>query len=327
MSARAVIVNVFGPPEAHSLQEHDPGAPGHGEVRMRNHAAGVSFVDVLVAEGQYQLQPPLPFVPGSEFAGVIEAVGEGVDPARVGERVCGSAFGAAFAESAVIPAKMAVVIPDTMSFAEAAVFRVSYATAYHALVQRGRLQTGEVLAVLGAAGAVGYAAVQIGVALGATVIASASTPEKRAFAVRGGAHHAVDPNADDWRAQVKALSGDHGLDVVVDPLGDRFTEPAFRSLAWNGRHLVIGFAAGQIPKLPVNLALLKGASLIGVDIRQFGMFEPGVADANISALLDLYTAGHLKPPVVSTYPLDRFVDAMREAKAGNTAGRVVIQMR
>jgi NADPH2:quinone reductase len=326
VSARAVVVHAFGPPDSHAIEERDPGTPGPGKIRMRTHAAGVSFVDVLVAEGKYQLQPPLPFVPGSEFAGVIEAVGEGVDPARIGERVCGSAFGAAVAEAAVIPAKMAIPIPDAMSFEEASVFRVSYATAYHALVQCGRIEAGEMLCVLGAAGAVGYAAIQIGKALGATVIASASTEEKRAFAKAGGADHVVDSNAEDWRAQVKAMSGDHGLDVVIDPLGDRFTEPAFRSLAWKGRHLVIGFAAGQIPKLPTNLALLKGASLIGVDIRQLGIFEPDVSEGNIPALFDLYRAGHLRPPVASTYPLDRFVEAMEEAKAGQTAGRVVIRM-
>ncbi len=226
----------------------------------------------------------------------------------------------------MIPAKLALPIPDAMSFEQASVFRVSYATAYHALVQRARLKAGEVLCVLGAAGAVGYASIQIGKALGATVIASASTKEKRDFALSGGADHAIDSNADDWRAQVKEASGGHGLDVVIDPLGDRFTEPAFRSLAWNGRHLVIGFAAGQIPKLPTNLALLKGASLIGVDIRQLGIFEPEMSEANIPALFDLYTAGHLRPPVASIYPLDRFADAMHEAKAGQSAGRVVIRM-
>ena len=326
MTARAVVVHAFGEPESFSLEERDPGHPGPGKIRMKVHAAGVSFVDVLVAEGKYQLQPPLPFVPGSEFAGVIEAVGEGVDPARIGQRVCGSGFGAAVAEAAVIPAKLALPIPDAMSFEQASVFRVSYATAYHALVQRARLKAGEVLCVLGAAGAVGYASIQIGKALGATVIASASTKEKRDFALSGGADHAIDSNADDWRAQVKEASGGHGLDVVIDPLGDRFTEPAFRSLAWNGRHLVIGFAAGQIPKLPTNLALLKGASLIGVDIRQLGIFEPEMSEANIPALFDLYTAGHLRPPVASIYPLDRFADAMHEAKAGQSAGRVVIRM-
>jgi NADPH:quinone reductase len=327
MSSRAVIVHAFGPPESFALEPHDPGAPGPGKVRLAVHAAGMSYVDVLVAAGQYQLQPPLPFIPGSEFAGVIEAVGEGVSPDRIGERVCGSAFGAAIAEAAVIPDKLALALPDAMSFEEAAIFRVSYATAYNALVQRGQLKAGEVLCVLGAAGAVGYAAIQIGKALSATVIASASSEEKRAFALAGGADHAVDSNAPDWRAAVKAASGGHGLDVVFDPLGDRFTEPAFRSLAWGGRHLVIGFAAGAIPKLPTNLALLKGASLIGVDVRQLGIFEPELSEQNVQALFELYRAGKLRPAVTKVFPLEGYAEAMNEARGGKTAGRVVIKIR
>ncbi|MBV9842343.1 MAG: NADPH:quinone oxidoreductase family protein [Sphingomonadaceae bacterium] len=324
---RAVVVRAFGSPEGFTIEERDPGAPGRDEVRVRIHAAGVSFVDVLIAEGRYQLKPPLPFVPGSEVAGIIEAVGENVPSSRIGERVCAAAFGSAFSEVAVVAASQASRIPETMSFEEASVFRVSYATAYHALAHRGSLQRGEIVCVLGAAGAVGYAAVQIGKALGATVIASASSPEKRAFALSGGADHAIDSNADDWRAQVKAASNDHGLDVVVDPVGDRFSEPAFRSLSWNGRHLVIGFAGGQIPKLATNLALLKGASLVGVDIRQFGIREPQNAAMLMPAITALYEAGRIRPPVASTYSIDGFAEAMLEAKAGRTAGRVVIRMR
>jgi NADPH2:quinone reductase len=214
-----------------------------------------------------------------------------------------------------------------MSFAEAAVFRVSYATAYHALVQRARMQPGETVLVLGAGGAVGYAAIEVAKALGARVIGSASSDAKRALAVAGGADAMVDSRSAAWRENVKAANGGRAVDVVIDPVGGEATEPAFRSLAWNGRHLVIGFAAGSIARLPVNLALLKGAALLGVDIRQFGEFEPEAAAANIDALFDLFGAGKLHPPIGRGYRLEEFATAMVEARRGTTAGRIVLTMR
>ncbi|WP_242124054.1 NADPH:quinone oxidoreductase family protein [Sphingobium sp. Sx8-8] len=326
MSARAVVVERYGDPDSFALKPRDPGTPGPGKIAIRVHAAGVSYVDVLAAEGLHQMKPPLPFVPGSEFAGVIEAVGEGVDPARIGERVMASGFGAAFSEAAVIPAKLAHAIPETMDFATASIFRVSYATAWHALVQRSSLKAGETVLVLGAGGAVGYAAVEIAKALGARVIASASSPEKRDLALRGGADAVVDSRSSTWRDDVKAANDGKPVDIVVDPLGGDATEPAFRSLAWNGRHLVIGFAAGHIPKLPINLALLKGASLIGVDIRQFGLYEPERHEEVLPALFGLYRQGHLHPPIAQRYPLEQFAAAMKDAKGGRLAGRVVLDM-
>jgi len=324
--ARSVVVDAFGEPETFTLKENDPGLPGPGKVRMRIHAAGVSYVDVLVAQGLYQLKPSLPFIPGSEFSGVIEAVGDGVDPARVGQRVMASGMGAAFGEAAVIPAKLALPIPDSMDFPTAAIFRVSYATVYHALVQRATLKAGETVLVLGAGGAVGYAAIEVAKALGARVIASASSQDKRDLALRGGADAAVDSGSQTWRDDVKAANGGKPVDVVVDPVGGDATEPAFRSLAWNGRHLVIGFAGGYIPKLPANLALLKGAALIGVDIRQFGEYEPEKASENLAALLDIHGQGKLHPPIARTYPLEQFAAAMADAKGGKLAGRVVLTM-
>lgn len=324
--SRAVVIRAFGHPSTFALETRDLVPPGPGKVAIRIHAAGISFVDLLVAAGEYQLKPPLPFIPGSEFSGVITAVGAGVDPARIGERVLGSAFGAAMAEDAVIPANAALPIPADMGFAQAAVFRVSYATAYHALVQRGGLKAGETVLVLGAGGAVGYAAIEVAKALGATVIGSASTEAKRALAMEAGADCTVDARSAAWRDDVKAANGGRSVDVVIDPVGGAATELAFRSLAWNGRLLVIGFAGGTIAKLPVNLALLKGAALIGVDIRQFAEYEPDLAAANIAALFDLYQAGHLHPPIARTYPLDQFVAAMVEARGGETAGRIVLTM-
>ncbi len=324
--SRAVVIRAFGPPSGFSLEEHDPGVPGPGRVRIAIRAAGISYVDVLVAAGLYQLKPTLPFVPGSEFSGVIEAVGEGVDPARIGERVLGSAFGAAIGEACVIPAKLALPLPDAMDFVTASVFRVSYATAYHALVQRARLQPEETVCVLGAGGAVGYAAIEVAKALGARVIGSASTADKRALATRGGADAVIDAASPSWRDDLKAANAGKPVDVIVDPVGGEATEPAFRSLAWNGRHLVIGFAGGSIPRLPVNLALLKGASLIGVDVRQFEDYEHALAEANVQALLALFAQGKLHPPIARTYPIDDFVAAMEEAQRGVTAGRIVITM-
>jgi NADPH:quinone reductase len=323
---KAVVAHAFGPPETFVLESRDRALPGPGKVRVAVHAAGISFVDVLIAAGEYQVKPPLPFVPGSEFSGLIDAVGDGVDPARIGERVCAGNFGMAFAESAVVNALQTFAIPPEMSFAEASVFRVSYATAYHALVQRGRLQAGETVLVLGAAGAVGAAAIEVAKALGARVIASASTEDKRALALRAGADAVVNARAADWREAVRAANDGRGVDIVVDPVGGSASEPAFRSLAWNGRHLVIGFAEGTIARIPTNRALIKGTSLVGVDVRQFGELEPVLAAANLAALFELYGAGKLKPAIARSYPLAEFAAAMVEAKSGRIAGRTILTM-
>jgi NADPH2:quinone reductase len=326
MSPRALLAHDFGTPESFALEPHDPGAPGPGEVRIRIHAAGVAFVDVLVAAGKYQVKPPLPLIPGSECAGVIEAVGEGVPASRVGERIMACGFGFAFAEAAVIPAKLALPIPNSMGFAEAAVFQVSYVTAYYALLQRAALQPGETLLVLGAAGAVGLAAIELGKALGATVIASASSLEKRDLALATGADAVLDSRAPTWRDDVKALTGGKGVNVVVDPVGGALTELAFRSLAWGGRQVVVGFASGEIPKLPTNLVLLKGAALLGVEVRLFGINEPETAAANLRALFALYAEDKLHPPIAQTYAFEEFAPAMTRVAKGDSAGRIVLLM-
>ncbi len=324
--SRAVVVHELGNPKTFRLEDCELGPPGKGEARVRIRAAGVSFVDVLVAMGGYQVKPAVPFVPGSEFAGVVEAVGEGVDETRVGERVMGSAFGAAIAEAAVVPADILEPIPAGLSFEEAAVFPASYLTSYYALVDRAGITAGETVLVLGAAGATGYAAIQVAKAFGARVIASASTNEKRALALTGGADVAIDSNAPDWRDQVKAANNGKGVDIVFDPVGDRFTEPAFRSLGWNGRHLVVGFAAGQIAKVPANLALLKGASLVGVDVRQMTIFEPETARRDRKAIAALAAEGKLRPSIGMVYPIEDFAAAFEAAKSSRHAGRIVISM-
>jgi NADPH2:quinone reductase len=323
---KAVVAHAYGGPETLRIEEWPTPAPGPGQVRIAVRAVGVSFVDVLITAGRYQLKPPLPFIPGTEFSGVIDALGEGVTTLAVGDRVCASGMGGGFAQYAVTPATAALKAPAGMDFPEAAVLRVSFGTAYYALVQRAHLVPGETVLVLGAGGAVGAAAVQVARALGARVIGSASSPAKRALALASGAEAAVDSNAPDWRDQIKALTGGRGVDVVVDPVGGAATEPAFRSLAWNGRHLVIGFAAGDIPKLPVNLPLLKGAALIGVDIRQFGEKEPEEAARNIERLFALCAQGVLTPAIAERRPFEAFAQAMTLAQAGATAGRVVVEI-
>lgn len=322
---QAVISNTLGPPEVYTLKTIDLGSLKPDAVRVAIKAAGISYVDVLTASGGYQVKPPTPFIPGSEAAGVVEAVGRDISHPLIGQRVLFSAWGGVFATHIQLPAKLVKPIPDAMRYEEAAVFHVSYATAYHALVQRGGLQAGETLLVLGAGGATGYAAVQIGKLLGARVIASASSPEKRALAVKGGADAVVDSRSATWRENVKAANHGKSVDVVFDPVGGDATDLAFRSLAWKGRHLIIGFPAG-IASLRTNLPLLKGAALIGVDIRQFGIFEPELAAANGAALMEYVAAGKLSPEVARTYPLTEFAAAMNEAARGESAGRVVLVM-
>lgn len=322
---RAVIAKQLGPVENYRLVPHDPGSPAGGEVRIAVRAAGISFVDVLTAAGGYQVQPPVPFIPGSECAGVIAAVGKDVRGFAKGDEVVGSGWGGLFANIANLPARTVRKIPEGMTFAEAAVFPVSYATAWHALVDRGHLQEGETLLVLGAGGATGYAAVQIGKYLGAHVIGSASGEAKRDLALAGGADAVVDARADDWRDAVKAANHGKGVDVVFDPVGGEATDPAFRCLGWNGRHLVIGFPAG-IASLRTNLPLLKGASLIGVDIRQFGIFEPEKSEANRGLIFALAAEGRLRPAIARAYPLGEFRTAMQVAAEGKRAGRIVLTM-
>jgi len=322
---RAVRSDELGPPENYALVDHDPGPPSPTQVSISVRAAGISFVDVLTANGGYQVKPPVPFIPGSECAGVVTAVGAQVSGLAVGDKLVGSGWGGMFADAVNLPARTVRRMPEALSFAEAAVFPVSYATAWHALADRGSLKAGETLLVLGAGGATGYAAVQVGKHLGARVIGSASSEAKRELAVAGGADAVIDARGADWRDQVKAANGGKGVDVVFDPVGGDATDPAFRSLAWNGRHLVIGFPGG-IAALRTNLPLLKGASLIGVDIRQFGIFEPEKSEANRDALFALAEQGGLRPAISRTYKLEDFRAAMEDAAAGTSAGRIVLTM-
>jgi NADPH2:quinone reductase len=324
---RAVVARALGAPETFAIEDRAPRAPGPGEVRLAVEAAGVSFVDVLTAAGGYQLKPETPFVPGSEFAGRVLEIGAGVVDLQAGDRICGGGFGAGiFAEQVTLPAANVQRAPEGVDVCELSILRASYLTAWVSLVNRGQLAAGETVLVLGAAGAVGVAACQLARHLGAEVIAAASTEEKRAFALSNGASQVVDSRAADLRDQVKALTGGRGVDVVVDSVGGPATERAFRTLAWRGRHLVVGYASGEIPRLPVNLALLKGASLVGVDVRQFVEYEPQAALAGREEIMRLFGAGAIRPQVGRVFPMESFAEAMNAAAAGDILGRVVLRI-
>lgn len=304
-----------------------PPEPGPGEVRVRVHACGVGYVDALVSLGRYQVKPPLPHVPGNEVGGTIEALGPGVTGLAIGDRVMAAVRTGGFAELAVGPAAAALRIPDNMSFAQAAGFRVNYLTALHGLRDRAGLKPGERLLVFGAAGGVGAAAVEVGLVLGAQVIAAASSPDKRAYAQTLGAQAMIDVEPEGWRDRLKALTGGKGVDVIFDPVCGLLFELGFRSLAWGGRHLVVGFAGGKgIPALPSNLTIMKGAALVGVDVRQFPLFEPDKAAAELRELLAWVAEGRLNPPVGRAFPLDQAGQALEFALSGAGMGKTVLEI-
>jgi NADPH2:quinone reductase len=322
---RAIIANEFGPPEAYAIREVELPPPGKGQIRVAVKAIGISYVDVLTADGKYQVTPPLPFIPGSECAGLVEAVGEGVTQFAVGDAVMGSSFGGIFVDVGNFRASSFNKVPAGMTLEEAAVFPPSYTTSYHALKDRGLLKAGETLLVLGAAGATGIAAIQIGKHFGARVIASASSEKKRALCLAAGADAVVEARAENWRDQVKAAAEGKPVDVVYDPVGGTATDPAFRTLGYNGRHLVIGFTGG-IASLKTNLPLVKTASLIGVQVRTFGENEPEKQAANTRDCLRLAGEGVLKPMIGKVYAFEDYREAMHAAFKGEGAGRVVMKV-
>jgi NADPH2:quinone reductase len=302
-----------------------------GDLLIAVHTAPVALADVLIATGRYQIRSPVPFILGTECSGVVEAVGDDVHQYRPGNRVIAMGFAGqrvlgTFAEHVVCPARTAVRVPDRLSLGEAALFRSNYETAHYGLM-RAHLRTGETLLVLGAGGSAGYAAVAIGHALGARVIASASTPARASLATTAGAAAVIDIRAENWRGQIEALTGPAGVDVVYDPVGGEATERAFRTLRWGGRHLVIGFAAGAIPRLPTNLPLLKGGSLIGANLLRFIEVEPGLAAANSEAVLRLVGTGQVPlPPVATAYELTNAASALLAVEKGLSAGRIVLRV-
>jgi len=321
---KAVLCKAYGPPESLVVEEVPSPTPGPGEVVIAVKAASVNFPDVLIIQNKYQFKPPLPFSPGSEVAGLVAAVGDGVTAFKRGDPVLAITTYGAFAEEVKTEARRLLPIPPGMDFATAAAFGLTYATSEHALVDRGQLAAGETLLVLGAAGGVGLAAIEIGKALGARVIAGASTDEKLAVCREHGADDTINYATEDLRERIKALTQGHGADVVYDPVGGPFTEPALRSIAWRGRLLVVGFAAGEIPKIPLNLTLLKGCSIVGVFWGEFTRREPERFAEAMRQLGRWYAAGKLKPYVSRTFPLERAAEALTLMAERKVAGKVVL---
>lgn len=324
---KALLCKAFGPASSLQLEDIPSPTPKANEVLLDVHAAGVNFPDSLIIQGKYQFKPPFPFAPGGEAAGVISAVGDKVSQYRVGQRVMALTGWGSFAEQVCVPAYNLLPMPDGMDFASAAAFGMTYGTSMHALKQRGNLQPGETLLVLGASGGVGLAAVEIGKAMGATVIAAASSAEKLEVARQAGADQLINYREQSLKDELKKLTGGKGVDVIYDPVGGPLFEEAFRCIAWNGRLLVIGFASGEIPALPANLPLLKGASLVGVFLGAFAQRQVQDNVANFQQLFAWYAEGKLKPLVSQRYSLaeaGQAIDALAERRA---VGKLVIEVR
>ena len=323
---RALVCSELGPVDKLGTRNVPDPEPGPGEVVIDVRAAALNFPDTLIIEGKYQFRPDPPFTPGGEASGVISAVGPGVD-APAGMPVVAVGTAGAFAEKWLVPAQLTLPKPESMSFEEAAGFTLTYGTSYYALKQRGRLAEGETLLVLGAAGGVGSAAVELGKAMGATVIAAASSDEKLEFARSLGADQVVNYASAPLRDQLKEMTAGAGVDVVYDPVGGELAEPAFRSIAWGGRYLVVGFAAGNIPALPLNLTLLKGASIVGVFWGQWMMNHPAEAAPNVQELYEMAAAGTITPRIGAVYDLEDYEAAFAELTNRTARGKVVLRLR
>jgi len=330
---KALLSRQPGGPETLVLEDVVEPTAGPGEVQIAVRACGVNYPDLLIIQDLYQYKPPRPFIPGGEVAGVVEAVGEGVDKVRPGDRVLMSPVPGGMAQKVVGPATSCWKIPDTMPFDEAAALLLTYGTSHHALYDRAQLRAGETLLVLGAAGGVGLAAVELGKAVGARVIAAASSAEKLALALDRGADGAVQyPTGSLDKIAARALTdrfktacGADGAQVIYDPVGGDYTEAALRAIAWQGRHLVVGFTAG-IPKLSLNLALLKSCQIIGVYWGEFTNRFPAIHAANVSALMALYLEGRIKPAVTERFPLQRAGEAIGRLGARDVRGKVVVMI-
>jgi len=323
---KAVLCKQYGPPETLVFEDLPSPRAGEGEVVVAVKAASVNFPDVLIIQNKYQFKPPLPFSPGSELAGVVKEVGSGVSAFRPGDRVMAFTTYGAFSEEVKTEATRLLPLPEKMDFVTGAAFVLTYGTSDHALRDRAALKAGETLLVLGAAGGVGLAAIEIGKALGARVIACASSDEKLAVCRRHGADEGINYASEDLRERIKARTDGRGVDVVYDAVGGPYSEPAFRSLAWRGRLLVVGFAAGEIPKLPLNLALLKGASAVGVFWGDFARREPKAFAESMRQLGKWHAEGRLRPHVSQTLPLDKAADAIKLLASRQAKGKVVITM-
>ena len=321
---KAIVCKAWGMPDSLLLEELPDLVPQAGQVILDVKAAGVNFPDVLIIQGKYQIKPELPFTPGNEVAGVVHAVGAGVSSHKVGERVIAFVSQGGFAQQIAVQADLLMPMPAGMDFDTAAAITLTYGTSHHAVVDRAALKAGETMLVLGAAGGVGLAAIEIGKALGARVIAAASSDEKLAVCRAHGADATINYSTEDLRAALKAATGGKGPDVIYDPVGGAYSESSLRSIAWRGRHLVVGFANGEIPKLPLNLLLLKGASLVGVFWGDYVRREPQANLAGMQQLMGWLAEGKIKPHVSARYALADTAQALNDMAARKVTGKVVI---
>ncbi|HET7410135.1 MAG TPA: NADPH:quinone oxidoreductase family protein [Paracoccaceae bacterium] len=321
---RALLCKEYGPPETLVVEEVPAPEPGPGQLRIRVEAAGVNFPDGLIIENKYQFKPPLPFSPGGEVAGTVAAVGPEVEGFAVGDRVMAGTLHGGFAEECLADADRTVKLPPEFDLKVAAAIGLVYGTSYHALFDRGGMTEADTVLVLGAAGGVGLAAVELAHAIGATVIAAASTDEKLAVCREHGADHLINYARDDLRARLKEVAPD-GPTIVYDPVGGELTEKAFRSIAMRGRHLVVGFASGEIPKIPMNLPLLKFASLVGVFWGDYARREPEANLRDMNTLMDWIRQGRLKPVISATYPLAEGGAAIRHISERKAIGKLVVE--
>ena len=324
---KALLCKQFGPPETLALETLPDLVPGENQVVIDVHAASVNFPDTLIVQGLYQFKPELPFSPGGECAGVVNSVGAKVKTVKAGDKVIAFTGWGAFAEQVAADPLQVMPMPEGMDFDTASAFVMTYATSYHALKDRAALKSGETLLVLGASGGVGLAAIEIGKALGAKVIAAASSAEKLEVCKQHGADELINYSSEDLKDRIKALTNGKGANVIYDPVGGPYSEPALRSIAWRGRFLVIGFANGEIPKVPLNLALLKGASIVGVFWGDYAKREPMNNIMDLRALFGWLKEGKLKPRIAGTYALDDGASAIRALMDRKVSGKLVVRPR
>ncbi len=324
---RAVLCKSFGPPESLTMEDiqavEDPGV---NEVSISVMAAGVNFPDTLIVQGKYQFQPEFPFSPGGEVSGIVKKVGTKVIGLKPGDRVFAGTGWGGFADEVIAQASNTFLLPDDIDFKQGAVIAEAYGTSYHALVDRAQLKAGETLLVLGASGGVGIAAVQIGKALGAKVIAAASTAEKLDFCMRNGADLGINYSREDIKLRAKELTNGKGVDVIYDPVGAPITDQALRATAWNGRYLIVGFASGEIPQIPMNLPLLKGCSIVGVFWGGFFRNEPDKNRKNFETLLEIFKEKGISPPIHGVYSLSQCGEALREIMDRKVMGKIAIDL-
>ena len=323
---KAIVCNAYGPPSELVLEELSSPRPKEGEVLVQVKACGLNFPDTLIIQGLYQIKPLLPFSPGSDVAGVVKSVGAGVSHLKEGDEVFGFVAWGGLSEEVRVPAQQCFIKPPDMDFNLAASFMLAYGTSYHALKDRARLQAGETLLVLGAAGGVGLAAVELGKLMGARVIAAASTDEKLALCREYGAAETINYKKEDLKGSIKEICGGKGVDVVYDPVGGPYAEPALRSMAWAGRYLVVGFAAGDIPKIPLNLPLLKGCDIMGVFWGSFATQFPGKNLQNAKDLLGWQASGKIKPHIDKVYSLTEAPNALEDLMNRKAKGKLVVSM-